>query len=322
MATMRLTRRRALGAMAIGIAGAIAVDERVAPAAEAAMPNRIKASLSPGSIGVRSSARQVIDLAFKHRFDAVEPNPVYLTDLTDADLASLKREMAAANLTWGAAGLPVDFRNDDTKFDADLERLKRLSPGLARAGADRVGTWLSPSHAELAYADNLARHAERLRKVALILKENGQRLGLEYVGTPKLRQNRKHTFIFNMKQTRELIERIGTGNVGYVLDSWHWWTAGEAEADILALKAGQIVSVDLNDAPAGIPVDRQIDGQRELPTATGVIPVATFVGALVKLGYDGPARAEPFNKTLNDMDDDAACAVTIAAMRKALAMVK
>ena len=321
MAAVRLTRRHALGAIAIGI-GAVAGGGTAAAAAEAAMPVKIRASLSPGSIGVRGGGRQVIDLALKHRFDAVEPNAGYLTDLNDADLASLKREMAAANLTWGSAGLPVDFRGDETKFDADLERLKRLSAGLARAGVDRVGTWLAPSHAELPYAANLARHAERLRKVALVLKENGQRLGLEYVGTPSLRQNRKHSFIFNMKQTRELIERIGTGNVGYVLDSWHWWTAGEAEADILSLKAGQIVSIDLNDAPKGIPVDRQIDGQRELPAATGVIPVATFVAALAKLGYDGPARAEPFNKPLNDMDDDAACAATIAALRKALAMVK
>jgi sugar phosphate isomerase/epimerase len=78
------------------------------------------------------------------------------------------------------------------------------------------------------------------------------------------------------------------------------------------------VAVDLNDAPAGIPREQQIDGQRELPAATGVIPVASFLGALRKVGYDGPVRAEPFNKALNAMDNDAACAATISALRKAI----
>ena len=34
-----------------------------------------------------------------------------------------------------------------------------------------------------------------------------------------------------------------------------------------------------------------MDLSRELPCATGVIDLATFLGALVKIGYDGPVRA-------------------------------
>ena len=313
-----MTRRQAIGTLALGI-GVMAVNNW---SNAAAAPVKVKACLSPGSIGVRAGGRQLIDLALKHRFDAVEPPAGYLAGLSDADLTALQQEMKQANLAWGAAGLPVDFRGEDAKFEADLEKLAPASAALRRAGVNRVGTWLSPSHAQLAYEENLKRHAERLRKVALVLKANGQRLGLEYVGTPTLRENRKNTFIYNMKGTRQLIERIGTGNVGFVLDSWHWWTAGENEADLLSVKAEEIVSADLNDAPAGIPVERQIDGRRELPCATGVIPVATFVGALASVGYDGPARAEPFNKVLNDMEDDAACAASIAALRKALATAK
>jgi sugar phosphate isomerase/epimerase len=314
--TMRLTRRQAIGILALGT-GVMAGGNW--SAAVVPSPVRVKACLSPGSIGVRAGGRQLIDLALKHRFDAVEPQAGYLATLNDNDLAALREEMKRANLAWGAAGLPVDFRGEDAKFEADLERLAPVCATLRRAGVDRVGTWLSPSHGQLSYEENFDRHADRLRKVASVLKDGGQRLGLEYVGTPTLRENRKHTFIYNMHGTRQLIERIGTGNVGFVLDSWHWWTAGEGERDLLSVKAEQIVSVDLNDAPKGIPVERQIDGQRELPCATGVIPVAAFVAALAKLGYDGPARAEPFNKPLNDMDDDDACAASIAALRKVLA---
>ncbi len=60
-----------------------------------------------------------------------------------------------------------------------------------------------------------------------------------------------------------------------------------------------------------------MDSRRELPAATGVIDVATFLRALVTIGYDGPVRAEPFNQPLNDLDDDAAVRATADALRKA-----
>jgi hypothetical protein len=43
---------------------------------------------------------------------------------------------------------------------------------------------------------------------------------------------------------------------------------------------------------------------------------------LVQIGYDGPVRAEPFNKTLNAMDNEPAVAATAAAMKKAFALVE
>jgi sugar phosphate isomerase/epimerase len=104
-----------------------------------------------------------------------------------------------------------------------------------------------------------------------------------------------------------------------VLDSWHWWTAKETAEDLRTVRNHDVVAVDLNDAPAGIPIDDQKDNQRELPGATGVIPIRVFVQALVEMGYDGPARAEPFNAALNALEDDDACARTVAAVRTTLA---
>jgi len=75
--------------------------------------------------------------------------------------------------------------------------------------------------------------------------------------------------------------------------------------------------VDINDAPANVAKEKQLDGQRELPCSTGIIPMAGFMNALNKIGYDGPVRAEPFNKSLNQLDNDQACAETITAIKKA-----
>jgi sugar phosphate isomerase/epimerase len=82
-----------------------------------------------------------------------------------------------------------------------------------------------------------------------------------------------------------------------------------------------VIACDLNDAPAGIPVDQQVDSRRELPCATGVIDLKAFLGALVAIGYDGPVRAEPFNAALRRLPPDRAVAATAEAMRKAFALV-
>jgi sugar phosphate isomerase/epimerase len=106
-----------------------------------------------------------------------------------------------------------------------------------------------------------------------------------------------------------------------VLDSWHWYHAGDTAADLLSLHASDVVSVDLNDAPAKMPKDGMQDGARELPAATGVIDVRTFLGSLEKIGYHGPVRAEPFNKTVESMPPEQAIAAAMAALKKAFAEV-
>jgi sugar phosphate isomerase/epimerase len=87
----------------------------------------------------------------------------------------------------------------------------------------------------------------------------------------------------------------------------------------MTLRGIDVITVDLNDAPAGLTLDQYQDGNRELPAATGVIPVKQFLGALVHIGYDGPIQAEPFNAVLRAMPIDQACAATAAAMKEAFA---
>ena len=103
---------------------------------------------------------------------------------------------------------------------------------------------------------------------------------------------------------KELIGEIGMENVGLVLDSWHWFHAGETKEDVLSLTGTDIVMVDVNDAPASVPRDQMHDLKRELPLATGVIDLRTFLGAVSRLGYDGPVRVETFNDALGKLPKD------------------
>ncbi len=296
------------------------------PATRAATPagraRRMTIALTPGSIGVTvKSQAELLDLAHRHKFESAEPRADELAALSGDQLAATVADLKAKQLAWAAAGLTVDFRKDETTFKDGLAKLPRLAAALQRAGASRVGTWLSPSHDTLTYNANFKQHAARLRAIASILKDHGLRLGLEYVGTQLLLVGKRYPFLHTMAETRELIAAIGTGNVGLVLDTWHWWTAGDTEADLLTLTNADVVSVDLNDAPTGVPKHLQKDNERELPVATGVIDIATFLRALVKIGYDGPCRPEPFNKALNALDNDPACAAASTALHKAMALV-
>jgi sugar phosphate isomerase/epimerase len=274
-----------------------------------------------GSIGVRADQSAAIRLASKYGFQSVTPEPNFLARLNDEEYELLLSEMKQNNLVWGAAGLPVDFRRDDATQAKGIEQLPRLAKALQRVGATRIGTWLRPSHDKLTYLANFRQHVKRLRECARILADHDLRLGLEYVGPKTSWTAKRFSFVHTMVEAKELIADIGCDNVGLVLDSWHWYTAQETADDLRTLKNEDIVACDLNDAPAGVSVDQQIDNRRELPAASGVIDLKSFLGVLLEIGYDGPIRAEPFNKILNEMDSDDAVAATAVAMRKAFALV-
>lgn len=303
-------------------AGAVGLGA-FAPSRAAAAEKRRKftMALACGSIGVRAEPREAIRLAAKYGFESVTPRPDFLAQLSDGELSELLDALKAKKLVWAAAGLPVDFRGDEATFDAGLRKLPQAAKALARAGAGRVGTWLSPTHDSLTYLANFRRHTVRLRQIAEILGDSGLRFGLEYVGPKTSWTRSQHPFVHTMAETQELIAQIGRDNVGLVLDSWHWYTAGETPDDLLTLTNRDVVACDLNDAPAGIPVDEQMDLSRELPCATGVIDLKAFLTALVTIGYDGPIRAEPFNRKLREMPDEQAVAATAAAMKEAFALL-
>lgn len=283
---------------------------------------RMTMSLVCGSLGISAGQRQAIEYAHLFGFESVEARPEYLATLGSREISELRRDLRRKQLVWGSAGLPVDFRRDQATFQDGLLKLPKLAAALQHAGVRRMNTWLRPASNDLTYLQNFRQHTMRLQEVAKILADHDLRLGLEYVGTTTLLISRKYPFIHTMAETAELIEAIGQDNIGYVLDSWHWWQAGDSAEDIERLHADSITLVDLNDAPLGVPKGEQLDNRRELPMATGVIDVKTFLNALQNIGYDGPVRAEPFNQALRDMDDQAACQTTVKALKKAFELIQ
>jgi sugar phosphate isomerase/epimerase len=302
--------------IAVAVAGTAL---RPATGGAPAAPHRMTLDLTPWAIGIEASQLEVVELAARHGFDSVAPLGKELRAMSDPELAALRDLMGERGVAWGAAGLPVDFRKDDETFARTSEGLADYARGLRRAGVTRVGTWLTPCSDSYTYRRYFDAVVGRLAPTARLLAGEGVRLGLEYVAPRTSWTSCRYPFVHTFAETAELVAAIGVPGVGYVLDSWHWFLAGDTAADILSLQSADVVAVDLNDAPLGIPKHEQKDLERELPAATGVIPVGDFLGALREIGYDGPVRAEPFSAPLDALGNDEAAAATIAALRKAFA---
>jgi len=318
---MRTISRRQMLASTAGIGLGILTRSSRVQAALSTASRRFTMNLNPGAIGVQADQSETIRLAAKYGFESVAPNSGELAALDDKGRDQLFALLKEQKIVWGAAGLTVEFRKDEVTFNNGLKELPKHAKALQQFGVTRVGTWLMPNHNELTYVQNFRQHARRLRECVKILNDHGLRFGMEYVGPKTLWAAARYSFIHSMAETKDLIAEIGQANVGFVLDSWHWYTAHETADDLRTLTNSDIIACDLNDAPKGLEIDQQLDQQRELPAATGVIDLKAFLGVLVEIGYDGPVRSEPFNAKLNAMDNDPACAATVAAMKKAFQLV-
>src|SRR5271157_1660814 len=122
-------------------------------------------------------------------------------------------------------------------FQDSLKGLADDAKALQRAGASRMGTWLTPGHNSLTYLVNFKQHTARLGEIGKVLGDHGVRLGLEYVGPKTSWATMRYPFIHTMAEMRELIAAINQPGIGLVLDSWHWYTAHETEADLLRLSS-------------------------------------------------------------------------------------
>ena len=71
---------------------------------------------------------------------------------------------------------------------------------------------------------------------------------------------------------------------------------------MLNLTDDDIVSVHINDAPTGIPLEEHRDNARALPGETGVIDVPQFMEYLKQIGYTGAVIVEPFSERVKQME--------------------
>lgn len=271
-------------------------------------------ALSPGAINVRTtSLQEALAAAQQGGFEGVEFNATEVANLIDAHGAEYVRGLfEQAGLKVAGWGLPVDWRGTEEKWRDGLASLQRQAQAAAAIGGTRCSTWIMPSSNDRDFDENWNFHLERLGPIAQILADNGCQFGLEFIGPKTLRDAAQYQFVYRMQHMLELGAAMGP-NVGLLLDCWHWYTSGGTLDELRALRPEQVVYVHVNDAPAGIALDEQVDNVRALPGETGVIDIAGFLQALQEIGYDGPVVPEPFKQELKSLPSDEARLTTVGA---------
>ncbi|RYG24476.1 sugar phosphate isomerase/epimerase [bacterium] len=258
-------------------------------------------ALSPSAIGVKApTIEAAAEAARLGGFVAVEISP---KEVVERGVEASRQ--ALGGIAVAGFGVPFDWRGEESAWKEGLDALPEQAKAMAALGCRRCSTWIMPMSDERDYASNREFHVSRLRPIAQALAAEGITFGLEYVGPKTLWSKGKYPFAHTMREMLELGREVGP-NVGLLFDAWHWYTSHETLDDIRALKPEQVVYVHVNDAPAGLDVDEQVDHTRALPGETGVIDLSGVLKALKELGYDGPVVCEPFKKELNELPDDAA----------------
>ena len=263
-----------------------------------------KSSLVPGSIGLKTDANTLIFQAYSYNFTAIAPLIPELVSFSSDQIETYLNKMDDHNLVFDTAGLPVQFRSDEKTFLKDYEELKINLPKLSTLKVPGFVTWIMPTNKKYNYFENFNIHKSRLKKVAILLNDYNMRLGLEYVGPKTLMSRDKFPFIHTISELKTLIDAIDEKSIGYLLDSFHMFCSEDTVDDYIFLESNDIVSVQINDAVLGRTVSEQLDLERNLPGVTGLINLKGFLKMLKSKGYDGCISVEPFNKNLNDMEEN------------------
>lgn len=271
-------------------------------------------SLNPKAIGFSVPFAEALELARANGFEGLDLPVEELSQQTS--LQEVKERFEAAHLRPGGWNLPVDFRHDEDTYQADIAKLVPYARIAQALGSPWCASWILPFSDQLDYNANMGLHIRRLRPIAQILADHGCRLGLEFVGPLTMRQDHRYSFISTIAEALELGNQLGTGNTGLLLDCWHWYTSHGTLDDLKRLTADQVTYVHVNDAPAHLAVDEQIDNQRLLPGASGVIDIAAFLNTLEQIKYDGPVVVEPFNAGLNALPHAQRVEETYASLSK------
>ena len=270
-------------------------------------------SLQPGAVGIHATLEEGLELAAQYGFGGLH---VSIQDVVQIGLEKVKAQFEAKGLIPSAWGLPVGVRGDEATFNEGLKSLPGLADAAQKLGCLRTSTFILSFSDDLPFKENYQQHQRRLKAIGEILRDRDIRLGLEFLGPKTLRDGHPHAFIHTMDGMLQLCDDIGTGNLGLLLDAWHWYTSHGTVEDLRQLRDEHIVDVHVNDAPKGIPVDEQIDNIRCLPGETGVIDMAGFLGALQAIGYTGPIMSEPFSKKTQGLSPQEAARITAETLEK------
>lgn len=261
---------------------------------------------NPRAVGLSMTAEDAIDLAAEADFEGVD---LLVRDVVESgsDIGALRRRMDDLGLRGGGWTLPMNWKNDEDTFKADLRRLPKYAEAAQRLGLLRTGTWVrfesEPVTSVVLESGELRRReglyctvwqSFRLGRMANVLAAHGSRLGLEIIGSQSERTGLGVPLISTYGK---LMDHFGGlrdthANIGVLADAYHLYASGESVDAALAWGAGAVTWAHVAD-PAVPDRSTMRDVDRLLPGESAVGLSRALLAALAAGGYDGPVTAEP-----------------------------
>lgn len=128
-----------------------------------------------------------------------------------------------------------------------------------------VGAMVNTAHVFGTPATSVPEITEAVGRFASLAEAVGVGLAIEFI---------PGTGIPDLATAAAIVTAVGTGRVGIIFDTWHFYRSGGTLADLAAVPAGQIVAINLSDATAAdlggphVPgTSRRLPGDGDLPLA-------------------------------------------------------
>jgi len=124
-----------------------------------------------------------------------------------------------------------------------------------------------------------------LRELASIAERHSVGLAFEFLG-------QKDCSVQTLELADEIVQKVNRGNIGLVIDSFHFYVGGSTIRMIDALDPKRLFIFQINDAE-NLPPDQLTDAHRLLP-GQGILPLQEIIEAFRRIGYHGVASVEIF----------------------------
>lgn len=182
-------------------------------------------------------------------------------------------------------GPDVLLRWSDRLDDSLVARLTRTMEVCAMLGARYL---VLPA---IAATGSRRTIAASLAELAPIARGHGLRLGLEPIGQSPLMPT-----VADALAVLDL-SRLDVDSAGIILDTFHFFRAGQTVGDLAPLCPERIAAVQINDA-LNLPLNTLLGSRHRDYPGRGIFDVTAFCAAVLECGWRGPFAVEVLNPEL------------------------
>ena len=240
-----------------------------------------------GATTLKADLATDIAVAGRAGFDFVEIWAAKLMGyLERGGLPALKRDLRRAGVRAATLNSVehVTF-NDPSGRIRMLEDFQRFCRVAEAIGAETVIVVPSPRPKGVSLSAIEKESVRVLRELSALARPHGVRLAYEFLGFADCTVN-------TLAQCAAIVEKVKRGNVGLVLDTFHFFAGGSTVASIAEVNPEKIFIVHVNDVERA-PRRKMHDALRLFP-GKGILPLGRILRAVKAIGYRGDVSVEIF----------------------------